>query len=186
MVGAHSARERLVKEFVQPFPGAKILDIGCGPGVILDYLPKAIEYTGYDLNPKYIAYAQKKYAGRAQFFCANINKSSEFLLHAGQFDIVLAIGILHHLNDSEANQLFEIAYHHIKGSGALITFDCVYVPNQSKIAKYVISKDRGQYVRTPEEYLKLATKKFSCSETIILSDMLRIPYNHFIMRLTKS
>src|SRR5271157_5808182 len=45
---------RHVAEFIRPFPGCRILDIGCGPADILGCLPPTIgEYVGLDMNPWY-------------------------------------------------------------------------------------------------------------------------------------
>ncbi|NIM10829.1 MAG: methyltransferase domain-containing protein [Candidatus Aminicenantes bacterium] len=184
IVGGCAVERRLVNEFIRPFPGAKILDIGCGLGSHLDYISDTVEYVGYDLNARYIAYAKKKYKGRGQFFCSHISEASNLPL-ADQFDIALAISVLHHLNDDEAKYLFKSSHNHLKEGAVLITFDNVYTPNQSAIARYFISKDRGKYVRMPEEYEDLARECFSRIETTTLTDMLRIPYTHFIMRCTK-
>jgi hypothetical protein len=97
----------------------------------------------------------------------------------------MAISVLHHLNDDEAKYLFKSAHRNLKESAVLITFDNVYIPNQSATARYIISKDRGQHVRKPGEYEELARECFSIIETTTLTNMLRIPYTHFIMRCTK-
>ena len=42
LVGADGFRRKYVREFIHPAPGARILDIGCGTGAILTYLPEEI------------------------------------------------------------------------------------------------------------------------------------------------
>jgi 2-polyprenyl-3-methyl-5-hydroxy-6-metoxy-1,4-benzoquinol methylase len=182
--GARVARERLINQFVRPFPGARILDAGCGPGTIIESLPENVEYVGYDLNPKYIDSAREKYGERGRFFCSRIREATDPLMEGG-FDFVLAMHVLHHLHDDEAQELLEGAYHHLRDKGVLVTIDCVYVPNQSPIAKFIISKDRGKQVRDPEGYVALMKKPFSNVEKTLVTDMLRYPFTHFIMRATK-
>jgi len=184
LVGSSSLRRRYANEYIKPFEGAKILDIGCGSGSIIDYLPEKIEYFGYDMNSRYIESAKKKYQNRGSFSCSRVSESSPHPL-AGQFDFVLATLILHHLYDSEAKELLDSAYYHLKSGGVLVTLDCVYVPNQSRIAKYIISKDRGQQVRTPEGYCSLIKKPFSSIETFIVHDMFKFPFTHFIIKAVK-
>ncbi|MDM8561940.1 class I SAM-dependent methyltransferase [Candidatus Marithioploca araucensis] len=173
----------LVKEYIRPKANDQLLDIGCGTGNILDYLPENVEYTGFDANHQYIEAAQKRYGHRATFICERINTA-----HLGkysQFDLVFVDGVLHHLDDREALQLFKIAYAALKNGGRLITMDGVFVENQSSVARWLISKDRGQNVRTQEGYLELASQVFSNINTDIRHDLLRIPYTHFILECSK-
>ena len=186
IAGARKARARFVKELVKPFPGSRILDIGCGPAKILEFFPASVDYVGIDQNPRYISSAKRRYRGKAQFLCSDVGGLSRYSLSANYFDIALAIGVLHHLDDEEAELLFKNTYYYLRKGGFLVSIDPVYIPGQSRIARYIISKDRGKNVRTPEGYTMLAQKSFSSVKTTILNDMGRIPYNHFVMRLIKS
>ena len=49
-----------VSEYVQPLPGEKVLDIGCGPGDILENLA-AVDYLGFDISREYIEAARKRF-----------------------------------------------------------------------------------------------------------------------------
>jgi 2-polyprenyl-3-methyl-5-hydroxy-6-metoxy-1,4-benzoquinol methylase len=185
LVGHKAFIRRLVKDFIQPFPGARILDIGCGTCAILDELPNDIEYVGVDLNPKYVESAKSRYKdNNATFYCGRVDDMVDKEHKFGQFDIALAIGILHHIGDNEANNLFNGAQY-LKDTGYLITMDPVYVENQSAIARYVMSKDRGQNIRTLEGYLKLAKTRFSSVESFIFTNAIRLPYTILIMRASK-
>ena len=184
IVGAPRALSRFTAEFVRPFPGAIMLDIGCGPGTMLEYLPDTVRYIGYDANPRYIARARDVYGSRGEFFCARISREFQHPM-ADRFDIVLAVSILHHLDDKDTTTLVESAYHHLKPKGVLVTLDPVYISDQSVLARYIISKDRGRYVRKPEEYIRLTSDQQFSVETRILAGMLRIPYTHILMRCRK-
>jgi SAM-dependent methyltransferase len=94
---------------------------------------------------------------------------------------VLATGVLHHLDNERAAKLFELARTALRPDGRLITYDGCYVPEQSKAVRWVLSKDRGKFVRKREEYLRLASASFSKIEPHIRHDLLRIPYTHLIM-----
>ena len=64
LMGADQLRARNVQNHVRPFPGMRILDLGCGPAEILGALPPDVTYVGYDMSPEYIAAAQRRLAGR--------------------------------------------------------------------------------------------------------------------------
>ncbi len=183
LIGGPHSGTTLVKEYIRPKTGDKLLDIGCGPGDILRYLPENVEYTGFDASHQYIEAAQKRYGNRATFICEQVNTTN--LKEHSHFDIVLAIGVLHHLDDAEALQLFKIAHAALKNGGRLITMDGVFMEKQSPIARWIISKDRGQNVRTQEGYLELASQVFPNISTDIRHNLLRIPYTHFILECTK-
>lgn len=182
LLGSDASRRRFVREFLRPFPGARILDIGCGTGAILDHLPTNVDYVGYDLNPKYIENARRRYRGRGRFFCARVEEAPD---EPGGFDMVLATAILHHLEDSEADRLIARAHRHLRPGGSLVTLDPVRHPGQSRVARLLVALDRGRRVRTPEGYRELAEAHFPSVETRLLTDLLPIPYSHFLMRASK-
>ena len=102
----------------------------------------------------------------------------------GTFDIVMANGVFHHLNDGDAMQLSEIAAKALKASGKFCSFDGCFVDGQSPIAKYLISKDRGLNIRNPDGYLSLLSPYFDTLDLSIRHDMLRVPYTHAIIVAT--
>ena len=59
ILGSEKSTRRFVKEFVRPFPGCRILDIGCGPAVILKFLPEDTIYHGFDASEVYIDATKK-------------------------------------------------------------------------------------------------------------------------------
>jgi len=172
-------QKKYVAEYIKPAPGAKILDLGCGPGDMLASLPET-DYTGLDISPEYIEAARKRFGNKGRFFCGDVGVATIEQEH-GAFDLVLATGVLHHLDDERAARLFELARRALRPGGRLITYDGCYVPEQSKMARWVLSKDRGKFVRTRAEYVRLASVCFSKVEPHVRHDLLRIPYTHLIM-----
>ena len=180
LVGGESSWRIYLAEYVKPVPGEKILDIGCGPADVLDYLP-AVNYTGLDISPEYIRSAKERFGSRGRFLCGDVGLAS-LEQDQNDFDLVLATGVIHHLNDLQAARLFELARRGLRSSGRLITFDGCYVPQQSGMARWLLARDRGKFVRTREDYLRLASACFTKVEAHLRHDLLRIPYNHLIMR----
>ena len=181
--GVGSARRRLVNNFIIPFDGASILDIGCGTGAMIDYLPDTINYVGFDLSFKYIDYAKNKYKKQGEFYCEDINNVSN--IKTNTFDFVVSIGVIHHLDNSEAITLLNKAKKYLKPGGVLITMDPVYIKNQSKISRVVMDNDRGDYIRDIDGYKDLFSKVFEKTDDSIVNDMLLYPYDHYITNSKK-
>jgi len=183
MVGAEKARHRLVHDFFPPMQGLRMLDIGCGTAEILDHLPENMDYSGFDASDEYIAKATARFGHRASFRAELVRQAT--LDDLAPFDIILAFGLLHHLDNAEATTLFQLAYDALKPGGKLITIDPVYSNQQSALARWIISKDRGQNIRQSHEYLALVESPFDRIESTIRHDMLYIPYSHIILECQK-
>jgi cyclopropane fatty-acyl-phospholipid synthase-like methyltransferase len=181
VVGGPAWAKVLVTEYIQPRDGTRILEIGCGPGTIVDYLPQ-VEYVGFDLSSEYIEMARKRFP-QAKFVCERVSRFS--LAKQRSFDAVLALGVVHHLDDQEARQLFQIASDALKSGGKLITIDGVWTSDQSATARWFLAKDRGDYVREEGEYVKIASEVFATVRPSIRHDLLRIPYTHLILECVR-
>jgi len=179
MVGAEKARRMLVQKYFPAQGGYRMLDIGCGTAEILRHLPVDIDYFGFDASEAYIRQAKQTFGDRGTFRAELVREAS--LQSIEPFDIVLAFGLLHHLGDAEARTLFSLAAQALRPEGKLITIDPVYTSGQSPLARWVISKDRGQCIRTPDAYQELAGDAFSQVTASIQHDMLHIPYSHLIL-----
>jgi SAM-dependent methyltransferase len=179
-VGGESVWRLYLAEYVRPAPGEKVLDIGCGPADVLEYLPK-VDYLGLDISPEYITSARKRFGTRGRFVCEDIGRVT-LEEEVGSFNLVLATGVLHHLDEIHAGALLGLARRALRPGGRLITFDGCYVPEQSRAARWLLSHDRGKFVRTAPEYLRLVSRWFTNIEPHVRHDLLRIPYTHLIMR----
>jgi SAM-dependent methyltransferase len=181
VVGSDGYRKTLAKEHIRARPSDRILDVGCGPGSMVPYLPRS-EYVGFDANPDYIQQARRRFP-EAHFTCDRVNEYN--LPQSEYFDIVIALGILHHLEDKEAVQLFRMARRTLKPQGRLITLDGVWVAGQSRFARFLLSRDRGRFVRRAEQYVALASTSFSTVNSTVRHDMLRIPYSHLVLECSR-
>lgn len=181
LMGAKSIWLNFINENVRPETGDLILDIGCGPADLLDYLPD-LDYWGFDISEAYITKAKKKYGGRGKFHVKDLG--FEDLKTMPKFDLVIASGLLHHLDDPLANHVMRLGFEALKPNGRMITIDPCYVPNQNPIARFLISKDRGQNVRTQHGYEKLTARIFS-NVKVSVKHKSWIPYTHCIMECTR-
>ena len=173
------ARSAYTREYVRPVPGQRIIDIGCGPADIVSELPSGVEYVGIDMSPEYIDAARARFGDRASFHCQSI--SSELGARLGRFDIAMANGVLHHLDDAHALELLKLARAALAEGGRLVTLDGCYIPDQPAIARWLLKMDRGRHVRAPAAYVELARRAFGTVVPYLRQDLLRIPYTHLIM-----
>jgi SAM-dependent methyltransferase len=176
-VGGDERNRVLVRDYIRPAAGDRILDIGCGPGTMVPYLQGA-EYVGLDVSEEYIDRARRRFP-QARFVCQRVGEYD--LVEPNYFDTVLALGVLHHLDDDEAVALFQVARDAMKPGSRLITLDGVWTDDQSHVVKYLLSRDRGRFVRSEAGYRKIASKVFSNIESSIRHDLLRIPYTVLIL-----
>ena len=175
IMSATSFRGKVIKKIINK-KNVKVLDIGCGPAEILDYLPK-IKYFGYDINNDYISYAKKRFGDKGQFYCKKFTVNE--LKKIPKFDYVILFGLLHHLEEIEIKKLLINIKKALKKNGKLITLDNVFTENQNLIAKFLIKMDRGQNVRTKKEYIRILYKSFKKIKSQIIHQTF-IPYTWFV------
>lgn len=181
LMGAHQARQGYVREFIRPFPGMKVLDIGCGPADILAYLP-GVAYTGFDISPDYIDRARERFGSLGRFECKLLESAD--LASLAPFDVVLASGVLHHLDDRTADDVISLACQALAPGGRFLTIDPCLEPGQNPIARFLIRQDRGQNVRERSGYEALARAHFA-SPAVVVRHTAWIPYTHCYLECCK-
>ncbi len=109
-----------LKPFIQKIqPDQKVLDLGCGHGRVLNYLPKQLNYTGIDFSKKWLNQARQSFPSH-NFIQADLTKPQAWQ-DLDQFDAILTIAFIHHLPE-KSQQLFVLkqAKKHLKKDGLLI------------------------------------------------------------------
>lgn len=177
----------LVVDYLKPRAGCRILDLGCGPGTLADLLPATVHtYLGIDNNPNYIDAARKRHGARPgfSFLCADLREVMPPV--SGTFDLVTAIGVLHHLDDTTAQRMFEIARRTLAPHGRFVTYDGVRLVPEHPIARWLLDQDRGKAIRTTAGYRLLAERSFDHVQHDVLRDTLRLPYSTVVMTMTQT
>jgi SAM-dependent methyltransferase len=180
MFGAERVRQISLERFAKLREGERVLDIGCGPGHVLDYMPR-VDYVGFDTEPRYIAYAKRRYSDRGRFFCEQFEQSH--VTKFPPFDAILLFGILHHVDDAVADNLLGLLARCLSPAGRVVTIDPCFVPGQTWTTRLIAQLDRGRFVRDRGGYLDLVAKHFREVESSVVPNSGRIPSIEFIMRL---
>ncbi len=133
-------------ERVGPLEGRRLLDVGCGPGTNAPALAAA-DYVGIDINPEYIATAQRRFGGR--FLVGDVSDPS--VLPDERFDIVFANSLMHHLPDDATDRLIGRMAAITAPEGRVHVLDLV-LPDRWSPAKLLARLDRGQHPRPVAEW----------------------------------
>ena len=177
--GYFGARIRSQRALLPIAPGARIADIGCGPGFIVRHLPAGISYTGFDTDPRYIAYANAHFADRGRFLHRLFDADAARDL--GPFDIAMMNGVLHHLTDEEAHRTLAVVRQALSPGGRLFTLDGCCVPGQSAFVRFLLKIDRGRHVRTEAGYRGLLAPHFAAVEVHVDHRLSWGPYTWIVM-----
>jgi SAM-dependent methyltransferase len=176
--GFFGARVRAIAEYLTLRPGMRVIDIGCGPGHILRHLPENVDYTGFDIDEAYIAYARRSFGHLGAFHCRHFDAAAakEF---AGA-DVVMMNGVLHHLSDDGLQTTLADIRAALKDEGVLFTLDGCYREGQSRIAKWLLDNDRGHFVRDRRGYDHVLRGAFGKVKLAIRDDYSRLPYTFVV------
>ncbi|MCK1313396.1 class I SAM-dependent methyltransferase [Bradyrhizobium sp. 23] len=178
-LGGPGARQRMVDMFMRPPATGRILDLGCGPADVLHQLPPQCEYTGIDANARHIEAAIAAHGSRGTFLCGDFSLARQ--QQSKGFDLVIMLGLLHHLSDDEALTALRLADDLLAPRGRVFTLDPCRAPGQHPIARFLINRDSGQAVRDEPGYRGLGERVFPHVEVAIRHDLLRLPYTHCLM-----
>jgi len=85
-------RYKFLASFVKE--GDFVLEPGCGPGILAQFLPKNSLYYGFDINKSFINYAQKK---NFKVWVGDVLDEKNYF----PVDEIFIIDLLHHLKSSE-------------------------------------------------------------------------------------
>jgi SAM-dependent methyltransferase len=176
--GFFGARVKAISDYLTIRPGMRVIDIGCGPGYILRHLPRGIDYVGFDIDEAYVGHARRSFGDRGKFHCRYFDAATadEF---AGA-DIVMMNGVLHHIADEELKDTLSNVRGVLKSDGVLFTLDGCYREGQSRLVKWLLRNDRGEFVRDQNGYDRVLRTVFGQVDLFIREDYSRVPYTFII------
>ncbi len=172
-IGAPACHQRFIAEYVRARAGQRILDIGCGVGASLRFVPDGVEYVGVDISPQYIEAARRTYGARGTFICADLGDDQ--CARLGLFDTAFAFGVLHHLPDETMGVLATLLTRVLRPGGSFVSIDPCRYDRQPLWSRVMMALDRGRHIRTEAEY-KRVLASFGPATTRLHLDMLNIRY----------
>lgn len=132
----------------------RVLDVGCGPGTNAP-LFAGLDYTGLDINERYIEYASSHHPGK---FVAQDATTLE--VPAGErFDFVLVNSFLHHIPDPEVSRLLGHLRSVVAPDGHIHILELVLPPKPS-LGRLLARLDRGDHARPLAHWRELLSESF--------------------------
>jgi SAM-dependent methyltransferase len=180
-IGANHAKQEFVSSWVRPTSGERVLDIGCGTGAVVPFLPSGVQVTGIDIYPPYIEAAHARYGSMATFLVGDAADPATELPH--NFDVAYAFGVFHHLPDDAAQRLVDGAMTHLRPGGRFLSIDPTLVEGQGWLSRFIVTSDRGEFIRTPDELVALFPQHQP--RVRVRTDLLRIPFAQVLLSIVK-
>jgi len=177
------SRLKLYSRYLPYAPGTKVLDLGCGPGTSVKYF-KPDDYLGIDIDESYIKYAQDHFPNN-KFILGDFSDPCRLGLEKESYDLVFAMGLFHHLDDSLAQLFMKNSFDLLKPNGRLVCIDGCHDTNQSTLAQKITLTDRGKFIRCPEKIVEIAERSGFNVRYNIEPHVYLIPYTTIILTLTK-
>jgi len=171
-------------EVLKPIGVQKVMDFGSGIGYHSRIFDKS-EYLGIEPLEGCVKRANNLHHAPNRKFLVGDHRTLKKIPSAS-FDLVIAIGVLHHIDDETFSEFIKESYRILRTGGRLTTFDPVLHENQSVLSRWVVKRDRGKWVRAESEYSAIIASSFPRDiKSKIYSGLLRIPYDHVAFTLIK-
>jgi 2-polyprenyl-3-methyl-5-hydroxy-6-metoxy-1,4-benzoquinol methylase len=123
-----------------------VLDVGCGTGVLSDYLSKKDKYLGIDLNERFINFARKKGRNVLMQDALTFDRFHEF-------DVCVIMDLLHHITPRH-EEFMERVLRDVRRR--VIVCEPFEMPDRHPIMKNLIQIMDNDGTNTPEEWMDKA------------------------------
>lgn len=136
-------------------PSGSVLDLGCGTGFLSEWLPPNTRYRGIDFNPSYVAYARARRGPRFTVDDATLLETVE-----ESFDTVIAIGLLHHLDNAGVLAVLARASAHLRPDGLLYVIEAIPPRPENRVGQWLRNHDNGAWIRPKAAWEGLLAESF--------------------------
>lgn len=162
LAGRQRGMKTFIKEYLGQYKCKTVADICSGTGDFAELIAKDAKYVGFDLNEDFINFAKKRYSTDKNKRFAKVNVLTSRKIQASKFDAVMLISALHHFSDNDLNILLPKVNKMTKK--VVIIADIIPDPPHP-IQKFFAKIDRGRFVRTGSDKIKILNKYFKIIKT---------------------
>jgi ubiquinone/menaquinone biosynthesis C-methylase UbiE len=163
---------------IVPMPEIKLLDAPCGTGALYN-ICMPCSYYGIDIDEDRVADCIQHFP-EGRFSTANASNTH---FPDAFFDIILAAGLFHHVDDQLAHEILEEFKRVLKNFGRIIIFDAIWPCNILNIVGWIGRKmDQGDFVRHSNEYIDIFTNHFKITSHTFHT---RLGFDYIITELRK-
>jgi 2-polyprenyl-3-methyl-5-hydroxy-6-metoxy-1,4-benzoquinol methylase len=114
----HHLKTVTIERVAPPSPGMAVLDLGCGSGVVADWLAaRGATVDAVDANPRAVAYASRTFARENLAF--HLATAEALPFPEGRFDRVYVLEFIEHLYEGQLAALFARLRAHLKPAGTV-------------------------------------------------------------------
>ena len=141
--GAYARLLELFERWVQPRPGERAIDLGCGTGAFTRRMRRfGLQLTGMDISPASVERASQNAATGERYLVGDIGDTQ---LPDGSYDIILYSGVLHHVSTPEARRKVLAEGHRILAPGGRLF---AYDPNAHSPSMWLYRDPRSPLFST--------------------------------------
>lgn len=183
-VGGVAYRDKLIAREYAPTL-SNFLDLGCGTGAILPLVSESTNYIGVDMSAEYLEKARSR-RSTCLLYQADVTSTTwvKNLSLSGD-SLATALGLFHHLNDSQAQALLSNCMEVLPSGSFLFSVDPAISKETGTVARWFANNDRGRFVRSPDELGGLIEASGFKVEIMARTKQFRIPLDTVEIRARK-
>jgi SAM-dependent methyltransferase len=160
LVGRQTATRELLRRYLDVRPEERVLDVCCGVGEFAGDVGG--EYTGIDLNPRFVEAARRRYAGSpGKGF--RVMDALRMDFPDRHFAKCLFVNGLHHFSDPAAVRVLSEIRRVTRDRAVIVDADGT---PRGLVRRILLASDRGDWMRTPTSLEQLVGSVLTVRESV--------------------
>lgn len=168
-----------IKDYIKPVTGMVLLDAPCGTASLHSICMPSI-YHGIDLDSDRVAAAiSKRLVGNF-----SVQDASALCFQDSMFDVILASGLFHHVDDDLLNRILHEFSRVLKPGGRVVVLDAIWPTSKYNVIGYLARYlDEGKHVRHVTEYIDHFNRVFVVDQPVTFT---KLGSDFLLVKLLKS